>query len=228
MIRARNGGRDVSGGGSWAATARFALLLFLLAGWTPAPEAAEPGEFLQMVAIAPDTAAPDPSADSRWTIFLDGLIDGGAADRLTRFIERRGVMRAAVYLNSPGGSLVESMALGRVFRQHGFATVVGARDATTGGLIAGVCYSACPFAFAGGIRRQLAAGSVLGVHRAENRTPVPDEAGFQQHVAHDTKFYLAEMGVGEPLIGIMAEVPHDAIRLLSLDEAEQLRLVTDR
>lgn len=208
--------------------ARFSLLAFLLAAGTSAPQAAEPGEFLQMVAIAPDTGASDPSADSRWTIFLDGLIDGGAADRLARFIERRGVLHAAVYLNSPGGSLVGAMALGRVFRQHGFATVVGARNATTGGLTTGVCYSACPFAFAGGIRRQLEAGSVLGVHRAENRTPVPDESSFQQRVAHDTKFYLAEMGVGEQLIGIMAEVPYDAIRLLSLDEAEQLRLVTDR
>jgi hypothetical protein len=203
-------------------------LAFLLVAWASAPHAAEPGEFLQMVAIAPDNGAPDSATDSTWTIFLDGLIDGGAADRLTRFIERRGVTHAAVYLNSPGGSLVGAMALGRVLRQRGFATVVGARSATTGGLMTGVCYSACPFAFAGGVRRQLGAGSVLGVHRAENRTPVPDEAGFQQHVAHDTKFYLAEMGVGEQLIGIMAEVPHDAIRLLSLDEAEQLRLVTDR
>jgi hypothetical protein len=179
---------------SLAATARFPLLAFLLAAWTSAPQAAEPAEFLQMVAIAPETATPDP---------------------------------AAVYLNSPGGSLVGAMALGRVFRQHGFATVVGARNATTGRLMTGVCYSACPFAFAGGIRRHLEAGSVIGVHRAENRLPVPDEAGFQQHVAHDTKFYLAEMGISEQLIGIMAQVPHDAIRMLSLDEAEQLRLVTD-
>jgi hypothetical protein len=207
---------------------RLPWLAFLLVAWASAPQAAGPDEFLQMVAIAPDAGAPDSATDLPWTIFLDGEIDGGAADRLLRFLERRGVTHAAVYLNSPGGSLVEAMALGRVFRQHGFATVVGARNATTGGLMTGVCYSACPFAFAGGVRRRLEAGSVLGVHRAENRTPVPDEAGFQQHVAHDTKFYLAEMGINEQLIGIMAEVPHDAIRLLSLDEAEHLRLVTDR
>jgi len=217
----------LSRGESWVTKSRIPPLVFLLAAWTSASQAAEPTGFLQMVALAPDTGAADSGPGPRWTIFLDGLIDAGAADRLTRFIEQRGVTHAAVYLNSPGGSLVGAMALGRVFRQHRFATVVGARNATTGGLMTGVCYSACPFAFAGGTRRQLEGGSVLGVHRAENRTPVPDEAGFQQHVAHDTRFYLAEMGVDERVTEIMAQVPHGGIRLLSLDEAEQLRLVTD-
>ena len=133
-----------------------------------------------------------------------------------------------MYLNSPGGSLVGAMALGRLFRRNGFTTVVGARSARDGSVAAGVCYSACPFAFAGGRPRALEAGSVLGVHRAENRVPIPDEAEFQQRVTHDTKFYLAEMGIDERLVGIMSQVPYDAIRVLSLEEAVTLKLVTVR
>jgi hypothetical protein len=38
--------------------------------------------------------------------------------------------------------------------------------------------------------------------------------------------YLAEMGVGSELVAMMADVPHEAIRRLSPEEATQLRLVT--
>jgi hypothetical protein len=210
------------------AKAQIALLACVVAAWLSAPHAAEPAEFLQMVAVGPDGSDQAAAAGMSWTIFLDGLIDGAAADRLSRFIERHGVEHATVYLNSPGGSLVGAMTLGRAFRRLGFSTAVGARDATTGGLTTGVCYSACPFAFAGGVRRQLAAGSVIGVHRAENRTPVPSEADFQHRVANDTKFYLAEMGVDERMTAIMAQVPHGGIRLLTPEEAGQLKLATDR
>ena len=184
--------------------------------------------FLQIVAISPTAQAADTPDGSRWSIFLDGTIDAEAADRLAGWLAKRDITSAVVYLNSPGGSLVGAMALGRLFRRNGYSTVVAARSSRDGSVVAGVCYSACPFALAGGRPRALEAGSVLGVHRAENRVPLPDEAEFQQRVTHDTKFYLAEMGIDERLVGIMSQVPYDAIRLLSLEEAVQLKLVTVR
>lgn len=193
---------------------------------------AEPADvsagFLQIVAISPTTQAADTPAGSQWSIFLDGTIDAGAADRLAGWLAKRDITSAAVYLNSQGGSLVAAMALGRLFRRNGFATVVAARSARDGSVVAGVCYSACPFAFAGGLPRALESGSMLGVHRAGHRVPIPDKSEFQQRVTHDTKFYLAEMGVDERLVGIMSQVPDDAIRLLSVEEAVQLKLVTVR
>jgi hypothetical protein len=118
------------------------------------------------------------------------------------------------------------MSLGRAIRARAFDTVVGSRsaDAITPG--PGRCYSACPFAFAGGVRRSLETGSTLGVHRAENRVAVADEAGFQGAVASQATEYLVAMGVSADLVRLMAGVPHDAIREIPAAEASRLRLLT--
>ena len=186
----------------------------------PAPEA-----YLRIVAVAPgyDPAA---SAPGRWLIYLDGFIDTGAAGRLERLLERQGIGEATVYLNSPGGHLVEAMRLGREIRARGFDTVVAARSADSVAPRPGLCYSACPFAFAGGVRRSLEPGSSLGVHRAANRVPVADEAGFQGTVASQASDYLAEMGVSAGLVALMAGAPHDSIREITPAEAAALYLVT--
>jgi hypothetical protein len=81
---------------------------------------------------------------------------------------------------------------------------------------------------AGGIRRGLEPGSTIGVHRAENRVPVPDKARFQSAVETQAVEYLAEMGVRPELAAIMARVPHDSIRELTIDEAVRLNLLSPR
>ena len=190
-----------------------------------APARPEPEAYLRIVAVAPgyDPAA---SAPGRWLIYLDGFIDTGAAGRLERLLESRGIDAATVYLNSPGGHLVEAMRLGREIRARGFDTVVAARSADSVAPRPGLCYSACPFAFAGGVRRSLEPGSSLGVHRAANRVPVADEAGFQGTVASQASDYLAEMGVSAGLVALMAGAPHDSIREITPAEAAALYLVT--
>jgi hypothetical protein len=194
----------------------------------PPPAGTAPGD-LQIVAVGPYRSSTVPS-DPYWTIFMDGAIDGGAVARLVRFVEQQSVRAAAVYLNSSGGSLLAAIDLGRTLRRLGYDTHVGARlaDAATGAVVPGFCYSACPFAFAGGVRRHLGPGSVLGVHRAVNRTPVPDEGAFQRRVTQQLTDYLAEMGIHPALVVMMSDVPREAIRPLSLEEATQLQLVTDR
>jgi len=134
-----------------------------------------------------------------------------------------------VHFNSPGGSLLAAMALGRLLRERGFDSNVGTRTAADPRVAAaGVCYSACPIAFAGGRQRRLPAGSLLGIHRAENRVPVPDETAFQQLVAQQLGEYLAEMGVDSELRELMRRVPHRAIRVLTTGEARVLGLVNAR
>jgi hypothetical protein len=117
------------------------------------------------------------------------------------------------------------MALGRVVRAAGFETHVGARAADTGRLVAAVCYGACPFVLAGGVKRQLEAGSALGVHRAENRIPEPDENAMQRRERFESLNYLAEMGIDAGLIDLMQTVPYDTIRALSEDEARRYGLL---
>jgi hypothetical protein len=184
-----------------------------------------PGGYLRIVAIAPGYA-PGAATHDRWLIYLDGYVDTGAAGRFVRLLERREVATATVYFNSPGGHLVEAMRFGREIRARGFDTVVGARSADAVTPRPGLCFSACPFAFAGGVRRSLLPGSSLGVHRAANRVPVADEADFQGAVASQAREYLAEMGLSTELAALMTEAPHDSIREITPAEAAALGLVT--
>jgi hypothetical protein len=133
-----------------------------------------------------------------------------------------------VYFNSPGGKLVAAMAVGRVVRSHGFSTVVGVRTTDVRRPAAGTCFSACPFALAGGVQRSMLAGSEIGVHLAENSVPVPDEAAFQQRVRQEASAYLASMGVAVELLALMSQASHEAIRPLSPQEAVRLRLINAR
>jgi len=198
---------------------RLAAALLALA---PAAGAVVP-EHLGITVIQP-AAGTTPTRS--WTIYLDGYIDPGAADRLAAVVGSQRIGRATVYLNSPGGSLIAGMSVGRLLRAHRFDTSVGRRAADPLRPGHGVCYSACPFAYAGGVRRSLLDGSVLGVHLAANRVPVPDQQAFDLRVAEDATHYLREMGVSPGLVTVMDQAPHGAIRLLSYDEAEQLRLVS--
>jgi hypothetical protein len=206
------------------ALAALALSVACGAG-SPAAEPSVPGpEHLHITAVAPGYGGRDRS-DTRWLVYLQGYIDTGAAARLTRLLDKERISRALVYFDSPGGHVMEAMALGRLLRQRRYATSVGARPVDGARPLAGRCYSACPIAYAGGVLRSLVPGSVLGVHRAENSTPVTDETAFQDTVTGQVRDYLASMGVNAELVTFMSAVPRDAIRVLSTDEDRRLDLV---
>jgi len=190
------------------------------------PATAAAAGYLTIDAVPPDPAATSLSGH-RWTIYLDGLIDSQAAARLAAIIAQRQISLASVYLNSPGGSLTASMAIGRLLRAHRFHTHIGAKSADPRQPANGVCYSACPFAYAGGLWRFLEQGSVLGVHRASNRVPIPDEIAFEQVVGARARAYLAAMGVSPELFALMSAIPANGIRMLSHQEAARLALVND-
>lgn len=203
------------------------ILLGLIAAPVATSVAADMPTTLQIVAVAP--AYPGRlQGDERWLIYLDGPVDPGATSRVVRLILTEHITHAVVYLNSPGGSLVTAMQLGRVLREHAFDTRVGTRTTDATRATAGTCHSACPFVLAGGVQRSLEQGSAIGLHRAENRAPFPDEEAFQHVVRAQVTEYLAEMGVRAEVASIMEDIPHDRIRDLTVDEALQLNLVNER
>jgi len=197
-------------------------LLVLIA----APVAADIPATLQVVAVAPGYPGRLPG-DEHWLIYLDGPVDPGATSRVVSLILTEHITHAVVYLNSPGGSLVTAMQLGRVLREHAFDTRIGTRTTDATRATAGTCHSACPFILAGGVRRSVETGSAIGLHRAENRLPVRDEDAFQHVVETQVVDYLAEMGVRADVANIMVAVPHDQIRDLTVDEALQLNLLNE-
>jgi hypothetical protein len=205
------------------------LLAVLLASASVVPSTASgqnPYDALRIEAMPPVGAA-DGASDGRWTILLDGYIDALASNRLGALVAQKGITEADVYFNSPGGSLLAGMAIGRLLRQQGFDAHVGKRTTDIRELIGGVCYSACPFAYAGGVRRYLERDSVLGVHRAANRVALPDESAFEKLVSQQATEYLLAMGVSPELFKIMSQVPHDVVRGLTREEAERLMLVNE-
>ncbi len=200
------------------------LLLSMVAASEPATVAAP--VYLGIEAVAPVPGASDPLSQ-QWTLYLDGPFDSDAAARLAGFLAQQGIEQASVYLNSPGGSLIAGMAIGRLLREQRFDTHVGRRTADPRKPAVGVCYSACPFAYAGGLGRFLEEGSVLGLHRVTNRVAVPDEFAFEQVVSGQALAYLADMGIDSGLFRMMDGVPPDGIRLLTRAEAMELKLVND-
>jgi hypothetical protein len=209
-----------------AARGAVAGSLLAIFGQFLVPVAADIPVTLQVTAVAPGYPG-RAVGDGRWLIFLDGPIDAAAAARLEQVIVAEGISRALVYLNSPGGSLVTAMRLGRYIRAHAFDTRVGTRTADAVGATAGTCHSACPFILAGGVRRSLEQGSQIGLHRAENRVPVSDGSAFQRVVETQVADYLAEMGLRAEVAAIMSATAHDHIRDLTVAEAWRLNLVND-
>jgi hypothetical protein len=202
------------------------LLGLSLPGLIATPVAAEVPATMQVLAVAPRYPGRLPG-DQRWLIYLDGPVDPGATSRVVSLILAEHVTHAVVYLNSPGGSLVTAMQLGRVLREHAFDTRVGARTTDATRATTGTCHSACPFILAGGVRRSLETASAIGLHRAANRVPVSDENAFQHVVETQVVEYLAEMGVRVEVARIMAAIPPDQVRNLTVDEALQLNLLNE-
>jgi hypothetical protein len=188
------------------------------AGNSFADSAPIPRAYLQIESVSVDRGR-------GWMLYLDGVIESGADQRLAQFVDQQGIAQADVYFNSPGGSLLAGMAIGRFLRERGFDTHVGTRTSNVRRPADGVCYSACPFAFAGGVQRSLRKGSVLGVHRARNRVPLADDEAFERRVQADATRYLLEMGASPQLAELMRKVPAGGIRVLTREEATEFGLV---
>lgn len=102
-----------------------------------------------------------------------------------------------VQLESRGGRAAEGLALGRLLRDRGVAT-----------LVTGECSSACVTAFAGGERRLIGAAARLGLHSAGG--PGTNSAGVDQANRSSDEF-IASRGVDWHILAKGAAVAHDSI-----------------
>jgi len=181
---------------------------------------------LRIQAVAPDQATRTMMGE-HWSIYLDGNIDPDAAARFGRVVAEKNIEDASVYLNSQGGSLSGAMELGRLIRKHGFWTDVG-RLAAEGDVDSpGVCFSACPFAYAGGVWRFLRKGSQIGVHRFYSAEQTSDALAVAQEVSARITEYLVEMDVSTDIFSLMSRVPSDDIRVLTREDALRTGIVND-
>ena len=95
-----------------------------------------------------------------------GTIVPGTADRFAEEVQRRGARIKTVVLYSPGGSVRDAIAMGRLIRDKKYTTEVEEGR---------YCASACPLVFAGGIGENAPAvrapGRLGGARRAVAHQP---------------------------------------------------------
>ena len=123
-----------------------------------------------------------------------------------------------VALTSPGGSLVNSMRLGQHIREAGFNTTIGSTDYSPPN-----CFSACAYAFAGGVSRHLPEGSKYGIHqfRGIDKALNEDES---QKISATLNTYLDVMGVDRHLLDYAQVTAADKMSILSLAQAKLLKV----
>jgi hypothetical protein len=201
----------------------------------PAPEL--PGIVPSILApLAPDgdkRLAPRPRADGAMArpmtfelvgggkLMATGTITPGISDAFAAEVAKRGDYIKTVALNSPGGSVADALAMGRLIRERNFATEIEPGK---------YCASSCPLVFAGGVERSAGDRATLGVHQvaavgAASGLP-RDEMNVAQNISAQCQRYLGDMGVNLQVWVHAMETPHDKLFVFKPDELKSLNLVT--
>jgi hypothetical protein len=156
-------------------------------------------------------------------LMASGTITAGSAQAFTAEIEKRGEYIKTVVLNSPGGSVADALAIGRLVRARKFATEVEPGK---------YCVSSCPLVFAGGVERRAGNRAVIGVHQVAApksgaaTAPLRDEMSLAQKVSARCERYLLEMGVNLQAWVHAMETPHDKLFIFRPEELKSLNFVT--
>lgn len=152
---------------------------------------------------------------------LTGEVAVGDAERFTEWFDPEAGL-ATIRLHSPGGSVLDALAIGRALREAGLATEMDAGD---------ICLSACPYILAGGVTRAVDDAAMVGVHQhyfGEN-TALPAFLAVSDIQAGqaDVMAYLDEMGVDVRVMQHALSTPPESIYVLLPEELEEYHIVHD-
>lgn len=155
-------------------------------------------------------------------LLLTGEIQPGDAARFATHLDARESPPATIALHSPGGSVLDAVEIGARIREGGIATRVSAGRA---------CFSACPYALAGGTTRTISRGARVGVHQHffdENAVLPAFMAveGIQRGQA-EVMAHLDAMGVDPLLMEKAMRTPREDIYILVEDELTGFALATE-
>ena len=146
-------------------------------------------------------------------IVAKGEITGNTPAEFGRLAASPGT---ALYFDSPGGNLAAALTLGRMIRRPGLNTYVA--PAGNG------CYSACVYAFSGGVVRIYDGAKPLGVHQFHG----PGDQSSTQATMAFLAVYLDEMGVDHRLWEAASLVKPDEIQPIPVEVAREWRLDNSR
>ncbi len=155
-------------------------------------------------------------------LMATGTITPGSSESFAAEVGRHSEYIKTVVLNSPGGSVTDALAIGRLIRERKFATEVEPGK---------FCASSCPLVFAGGVERRAGDGATIGVHQVAairltaNGAP-RDEMSLAQNISARCQRYLGDMGVSLQVWVHAMETPHDKLFVFRPDELKSLKMVT--
>jgi hypothetical protein len=154
-------------------------------------------------------------------LMATGTITPGISEAFAAEVGKRGDYIKTVVLNSPGGSVTDALAMGRLIRERKFATEVEAGK---------YCASSCPLVFAGGVERRAGDKAAIGVHQVatiSSASAVPrDEMDVAQRISARCQRYLGDMGISLQVWVHAMETPHDKLFIFKPDELKSLNIVT--
>lgn len=176
------------------------------------------------------------AAECDTTLLLHGEIDQQAEDELKAGVEAIRATRPGypirVAFNSSGGSLISGLRIGAYLRQIRASTYVAPSYAVwwtfSEEIIVdsdAVCYSACFYAFLGGVSRSVDGdGSPpLGVHQFSG----VQDGGAAQAITVLLSRYAEALRVDRRAIDLASVVPPGGIRRLTYAEARELSVTND-
>jgi hypothetical protein len=154
-------------------------------------------------------------------LMATGTITPGISEAFAAEVGKRGDYIKTVVLNSPGGSVTDALAMGRLIRERKFATEVEAGR---------YCASSCPLVFAGGVERRAGDKAAIGVHQVaaiSSASAAPrDEMDVAQRISARCQRYLGDMGISLQVWVHAMETPHDKLFVFKPDELKSLNIVT--
>jgi hypothetical protein len=150
-----------------------------------------------------------------------GTIMPGTAKAFAAEVEKRGGYIKTVMLRSPGGSVQDALAMGRLIRKRNLATEVEARH---------YCASSCPLVFAGGIERRAGAKAAIGVHQVfapqQPGLEQADQMADAQRISATVQGYLRDMGVDLGVWIDAMQTPKERLYYFTPKELVDLKLAT--
>ena len=178
-------------------------------------------------------------------IVAEGEIKRDTPQTFARFIRnnlRQKRMRAVIFVHSPGGLVVASMNLGKMFRKLGAAVVVARIQPPANGrgntvFTSGRCFSACVYALMGAKKRVVPPQSSLIVHRmfiyemmgnADGGGLTRQKTYRNEKLYKDLTRYARMMGVSSSVIYDAENTPAGEVRVISQRELRKWRLAVPK
>ena len=155
-------------------------------------------------------------------ILASGAIEKLSADQFAEFTQTYPA-GSIVVLQSLGGDLIGGLRLGQGIRTRGFHTYLPAKTPFTDEKSMGKCFSACAYAFLGGLERRVDGAAQYGVHQFRGSGKELDAIQTQKLSAILGR-YIDSMGVNRQLLDDAMLTDPGKVRLVNAQSRKAWRV----